>query len=154
MKQCEEIFFSSTFAGETLSLAAAVATLDELKRRDGLSHVWRQGEKLLKGLDVEIRALCLSAEIIGFGPRQFMNFFDEEKKPSLLLKALYFQECAKRGILFGNAQFVSYSHGDAEIEKTIAVAVEALKIVSQAVCSGRPEEWYEGRMPQEIFRKV
>jgi glutamate-1-semialdehyde 2,1-aminomutase/spore coat polysaccharide biosynthesis protein SpsF len=154
MKECDKIFFSSTFAGETLSLAAAFTTITEMRKEKVIPYIWKQGEKLLKSVNEHMKKLDLNAELTGFGPRQFIKFNDPLGQPSLLLKAIYWQECIKRGILFGNAQFISFSHTDSDINWTIEVAHEALDVVKRAVESGRPEEFYEGIMPAEIFRKV
>ena len=47
MRLMEEIFFSFTFGGETLSLAAASATLDKLKREPVTATLRRRGDVLL-----------------------------------------------------------------------------------------------------------
>src|SRR6202023_244146 len=47
MRLMEEIFFSFTFGGETLSLAAARATLDKLQREPVVATLMKRGEKLL-----------------------------------------------------------------------------------------------------------
>ena len=51
MKLMEEIFFSFTFGGETLSLAASAATLDKLTRSDVCGHLARLGRRLMDGVD-------------------------------------------------------------------------------------------------------
>ena len=43
MKEMENIFFSGTFGGETLSLVAAQATLKKLIREDVSGYLWRYG---------------------------------------------------------------------------------------------------------------
>ena len=35
MRMMEDIFYSGTFGGETLSLAAAIATIDKMEREEG-----------------------------------------------------------------------------------------------------------------------
>ena len=49
MKEMEEVFFSFTFGGEALSLAASLATIKEMKEKRVLEHIWRQGAKLQEG---------------------------------------------------------------------------------------------------------
>lgn len=154
MNECEKIFFSSTFGGETLSLAAGLATIQEMQKHKVIDHLWKQGKKFLTFFNEAIRKNDLNAELVGFGPRQFLNFYDEAKKPSTLLKSIFWQECIKAGILFGNAQFISYSHSDEDIEKACNAADHAFDYVAQAVKSQKPEEWYQGKLPAEIFRKV
>jgi len=49
MKFMEEVFFSFTFGGEALSLAAAVATMDKLRREPVVARIAEQGRKVQEG---------------------------------------------------------------------------------------------------------
>ena len=60
MRLMEEIFFSFTFGGETLSLAAAGATLSKLRRKPVIQTLKRQGEKIIKGVEQRIARLGLN----------------------------------------------------------------------------------------------
>lgn len=56
MQGMEEIFFSGTFGGEALSLAAAIATVDKLERENGPERIEAVGERLTQlGNDVLAR---------------------------------------------------------------------------------------------------
>src|SRR5262249_55430069 len=44
-----DVFFFTTFGGEALSLAAALATIQEIRDRDVPAHLSRQGKKLRDG---------------------------------------------------------------------------------------------------------
>ena len=50
MRLMEEVFFSFTFGGETLSLAAALATLNKLQTMPVTETLRNQGEKIIIGL--------------------------------------------------------------------------------------------------------
>ena len=50
MKKVEDIFFSGTFGGETLSLAAANAVIDKYKNHDVIGHLVKIGKYLMKQL--------------------------------------------------------------------------------------------------------
>ena len=59
---------------------------------------------------------------------------DEKGEPSLLLKSLFYQETVKRGILFGPGYvFLSYSHSEKDIEKTLKVCKTSMKILKNAI---------------------
>ena len=153
MKECEEVFFSSTFGGETLSLAAARAVLQEMQEKPVAEQLWKQGEKLQNGFNQLAKDKGLNATLIGFPARHFLVFKDAAGEASMLLKALFWQETIQRGILFGNAQMISFSHSDADIQQTLAACDEALEYVKKAVESGNPISFLKGKLPKEIFRK-
>ena len=46
MKHFEQTFFSFTFGGEALSLAAGLATMKEITEKEVIAHNWEQGGKL------------------------------------------------------------------------------------------------------------
>ena len=49
MRIFEQIFFSFTFGGEAVSLAASLATIRELERREGIPKLWDSGRRLQEG---------------------------------------------------------------------------------------------------------
>ncbi len=153
MAECEEVFFSTTFGGEALSLAAAMAVLDEIQEQPVVEHIWRQGQRLQDGFNRMAVEKGVAGCFTGFPPRMFPVFKDHEGAVSKLHKALFWQETVKRGILFGNAQMISFSHTDDDIARTLAACSEALDFVKEADESGEPERHLEGALPTEIFRK-
>ena len=54
MMEMEKIFFSSTFGGETLSLAAGFATLKKLQSHAITDHLWKIGAYLTNQLNTLI----------------------------------------------------------------------------------------------------
>jgi glutamate-1-semialdehyde aminotransferase len=47
MKEFDDVFYSTTYGGETLSLAAGCAVIDELKEKPVIKHCWKVGEFLM-----------------------------------------------------------------------------------------------------------
>ncbi len=61
MDALSDVFFSGTHGGETLSLAAARATLDVLVREPVHDHLWRLGRRLQAGVGAAIERHELTA---------------------------------------------------------------------------------------------
>lgn len=142
MKVCEEpgFFFSSTYAGEALSLAAAVATLVELETKPVIAHLWKMGRKLQSGYNEQAVALGAPSSCKGFPPRLSIGFGNASDVPGATLKRLFLQESARHGVLFGNVQAVTFSHTEADIERATTVAGEALKVVTEALEEGQVDK--------------
>ena len=155
MELFDEIFFSFTFGGETLSLAAARATINEMEERNVIGHLWDQGQKLKDGYNVLAKEFEVDhlTECIGLPPRTVITFKDENGAESLVLKSLFQQECLKRGILFSGGQNICYSHTDADIEQTLRVYRSAMEILADAVRSGDARKRLEGEPVQSVFRR-
>jgi len=154
MKELEEnVFFSSTFGGETISLAAALATVQEIQEKDVISHIWNEGRKLFQGFNKLAEEMGLNAECIGFPIRLKPIFRDANNMESMEIKGLFLQETVKRGILSGHYDMrPCYSHKDEEVEKTLEAWEDALKVVKEAVETNKVTEMMEGKMFREVFR--
>lgn len=156
MKLFDEVFFSSTFGGETLALAAAKATLMVLRAEEVIEHLWTQGEKLKQGYNALTATLGLEAhtQCIGLSPRTVMIFKDRESRESLLLKSVFQQEVIKRGILSAGYHNICYSLSDADVEKTLEAYQEALQTLARALESDNPAAFLEGEPVQPVFRQL
>jgi glutamate-1-semialdehyde 2,1-aminomutase len=70
------------------------------------------------------------------------------------LKALVWQECLDRGVLLGNANFVSLAHDDAAVDTTLDAFDAALNVAGAALRHGDVAARLRGRPPGEVFRRA
>jgi glutamate-1-semialdehyde aminotransferase/spore coat polysaccharide biosynthesis protein SpsF (cytidylyltransferase family) len=156
MSLFDEVFFSFTFGGEALSLAAAKATIGEMKRCNVIGHLWEQGQKLKDGFNIlaEEFGVAARASCRGYAPRTVITFLDETGGESLLCKSLFQQECLKRGVLFMGFHNLCFSHADSDIDETLRVYRAAFEIFADAVRCGDAAARLEGKPLQPVFRKA
>ena len=154
MEVFDEIFFSFTFGGEALSLAAAKATIAALRDRDVIPHLWRQGRQLQNGYNALAAesGLEASTECIGLPPRTVVTFKDAAGEDSLPMKSLFQQEMIKRGILTAGGFNMCWSHSDADIDRTLVAMRASLQILSSAVAADEVERRLEGPTIEPVFR--
>lgn len=144
MREFEDIFVSSTFGGECLSLAAGLATIQEMREKGTIAHCWKLGKQLMNGLN------NVGLETAGFPcrPAIIKPFSPEEK-------TLFIQEIIKRGILIHSGLLINlcYSHTEEDIDKTISVCEQAIKVVRKTVASGN---WniLKGEIIKPAFRRL
>ena len=153
MQEFNQVFFSTTFGGETLSLAAAIATINEIRKKNVIKHLWRLGLKWKNGFNKLAKSIGVDVEVGGAGPRTHFIFGDRLGKKSLEMRSLFMQETIKRGILFGGPIFMTYSHTDKDIERTIGVSGVALRILKKAIADGDINRYMEGDKIEEVFRE-
>jgi len=155
MELFDEVFFSFTFGGETLSLAAAKATITEMCGKKVIGHLWEQGQRLQDGYNVLAQEYHIAelTECVGLPPRTVAVFRNQDGSDSLALKSLFQQECLKRGILFSGSHNMSYSHSPADIDYTLRVYRTAMEIVADAIRQKNAAERLEGEPIQAVFRK-
>jgi glutamate-1-semialdehyde 2,1-aminomutase/spore coat polysaccharide biosynthesis protein SpsF len=156
MKHFEQTFFSFTFGGEALSLAASLATMKEIAEKEVIAHNWEQGGKINDGLNVLTREFGMESFVrcAGLPPRMVVSFFDESGRESLLIKSLFQQECLKRGVLFSGGHNICFSHSDEDVEHTLRVYRAALEITADAIRRTQVEEALEGHPAQPVFRRA
>ena len=149
MQELNHVFFSMTFGGECLSLAAAIETIKELKTKD-YNHIWELGGMLNKGIKEAASKHNLKISLKGDGPRHNLTF-DTSYEDTSGLKGVFYQEMVKQGILFPNVIYIQFSHTKNDIKKTIAAADKAFKVVADNI--GNLDKVLEGKRSIEIFRK-
>ncbi|HUK42421.1 MAG TPA: aminotransferase class III-fold pyridoxal phosphate-dependent enzyme, partial [Candidatus Acidoferrales bacterium] len=156
MKHFDETFFSFTFGGEALSLAAAQATVKEIAEKEVIPHLWEQGRKLQDGLNVLAREFGIERFVrcMGLPPRTVVRFTDQSGRESLEIKSLFQQECLKRGILFSGGHNLCFSHTADDIEYTLRVYRAAMDIVGDAMRREDVSQRLEGSPVQAVFRRV
>jgi glutamate-1-semialdehyde aminotransferase len=155
MSLCDrDIFFFTTFGGEALSLAAARATIGELRDKRVPDHLARQGKKIKEGYNAIARELGMEyTACTGFDCRTIVTFNSSAGNP-LELKSLLQQELIRRGILWGGFHNMSFSHTDEDVAYTLSAYREALPVLHEAVRSGSVRSSLEGEPVEPVFRKT
>ena len=146
MKRLEDlpIFFSYTFAGECLSMVAALATIEQMEK-GASAQLWGNGEflrkKLLKNSDLKI---------IGYPCRFHITWEGED----VMSRSLFMQETAKRGLLLHSVgvNFMS-SHTEEDIIKASNAILESWEVVRNAMKRNNVKEMLEGSPIQPAFRR-
>jgi len=150
----EDVFFYTTFGGEALSLAAAKATIEELKDKNVPKYLASQGKKLKDGYNELVEKLGLDyTKCIGYECRSLITFDAKAGNP-LELKSFVQQEMIKRGILWGGFHNLSFSHSDDDIDYTLKAYWEVLPLLKKAVDENNVREKLKGEPVAPVFRKV
>ena len=112
MSQSQEIFYSLTFGGETLSLAATKATLEVMDKENVPSVIAKHGQYLLDHLNVLINQYDLNDIISfqGYPCRNVMIVKNYEDIPAADIRTYWIQECTRLNVLNAGYHIVSLAH--------------------------------------------
>lgn len=150
----KDVFFFNTFGGETLSLSAAKATINEMIAKNVPAQLAKQGNKLKVGYNNISEELGMDyTKCSGFDCRTIMTFDASAANP-LEMKSLVQQEMIKRGILWAGFHNISFSHTDEDIEYTLKAYREVLPILKKAVEEKNVRGYLRGEPVEPVFRKV
>lgn len=141
----KKIFISTTFGGDCLSLAAGIAVMKELESGEVNRAIWEKGtylqenfRKLAKDIDVPI-------DLKGYPCRMSLEYTDYAGKRDWLYNSIFMQESVKRGVLLGWNIFPCYTHTREDLDFTLNVFEDAMKVYREALRSGHPETYMEGK---------
>ena len=139
MKEMEEIFFSFTFGGEALSLAAAKATLEKLKREPVTATLAARGRQTMAGAlqIIEQHGLQDVFSVSGHPTWSFLNIKDARGASAFEIKTLWLQEILERGILSVGTHNVNYAHSEADVSRLLAVYAEVLPFIGRTLDDGK-----------------
>jgi len=144
---------STTHGAETHALAAGIETLRIYEREHVVEYLYRQGTRLRKGIESAIAEYHLKDyfAVLGKEPNLIYATFDENLKPSQPFRTLFLQETIRRGLL-APSLVVSFSHTDADIERSVEVIAEVLHVYKKALEEGIGK-YLEGRSVKPVFRE-
>jgi glutamate-1-semialdehyde aminotransferase len=123
MEHAAHTWISSTLATETVSLAAAKATIEVFRRDEVTAHLGRLGGLLVAGLhELAARHPAIVTGVAGIAEMSVLAYADEALGKRVVSQA------ARRGVLFKRTayNFVSLAHDEADVERTLAVLEEAV----------------------------
>jgi glutamate-1-semialdehyde aminotransferase len=133
---CGEWFFSTTFSGEAVSLAACQATIEKIQTKS-LHDLMFYGKRL----QTKLNELHPEIQWKGYGTRALLN--TDNPTTQLLM-----QECADAGYLLGKAWFFNFSHLEEDIEPRLLTACRA---IIENINQGRVK--LRGTPPVQIFKR-
>jgi glutamate-1-semialdehyde 2,1-aminomutase len=142
MQLLSEVFFSFTYGGETLSLAASLATLNKLEKEPVVAHLYRQGQKIIDGVKQLVKKYEINdaLTIQGNPSWSFLIFKDIDHYSQFQIKTYILQEVFARGILMIGTHNMSYAHSDSDLEKLLAVYDEVFNNLKQGIVEKKLEE--------------
>lgn len=153
MKIFHEIFYSTTYAGEILSLAAGKSTITTLKEKNVNSYLWNKGIELKTAFQKIVQKLDLPVEVIGLPHRLGLFVKDNSGTDSLLLKSILYQECIERGVIFGPGSILhTFSHNSNDTKKTVDVFTDAAEILKKSIDSGDPAKFLRGKQMKPVLK--
>lgn len=152
----ERVFLlSTTHGGETHSIAASIACINEIIKQDAIAHFWKTGQALMDG--IKSASIELGAEkyinISGYGVKPAFSFNDECGNISMLARTLFMQESIARGVLMPYV-VPSFAHKKEDIDFVVEVVKDSLKVMKEAAEGKGMASAIVGEAVKPVFRKL
>jgi glutamate-1-semialdehyde aminotransferase len=149
-----EMFVSSTYWSDAVGLAAALATIRELRRRDAFRRIAAIGAWLKQQFDELAEEHDLPLRTAGL-PQQFaITMSDGDAMQKRGLKDYYVQEMTRRGFFASFGVNLCYAHTHADLEQTIGAWREVFPLLRAALRTGDWEARLVARSVDAFRRQV
>ena len=154
MMEMEEIFFSGTFGGELLSLAAAKEVLTRYREEDIC------GELQFNGLEIQKEVNQIIAEnnlqqvlaLSGHPSWNFLSWSSTTENSDLEIKTFFMQEMFKIGILILGTHNISTAHDAKSRQKIIGSYAIVLKLIKKVLENSSLKSRLEVLPIQPLFK--
>jgi glutamate-1-semialdehyde 2,1-aminomutase len=151
----EKVFLiSSTHGGETLSIAAGLATIAEFERHDVVGHNQGLGARLITlcRQAVKERGLEQQIEVVDCPWMPVFTFRNAAGEVDNGLRTLMLQEMIQRGVLFQGVFVPCFSHTTDDVDYFANAFRSSLDVYSMAL-EGGWERYLTGAPTKPVFRK-
>lgn len=144
---------STTHGAETSSLAACLATLEVYRSRGVVERLYQAGDRLRSGVEQAITAAGVEGfvEVLGRSCNLVFGTRDSDLEPSQEFRTLFMQELVDGGVL-APSFVVNFSHSDEDIDRTVDVVADALRIYRSALDTS-VHDHLRGRSVKPVYRR-
>lgn len=125
MEKAGHVWVAATFHGQLIGVAAAIATIRLMEETNGVAAIWRQGRRLMDGMNRVMADAGVDAHSTGQPPMPRLSFGEGLDD----LANAFYDEAANRRIYFdpGHVWFISPAHTDEIVDYTIEASAGAIR---------------------------
>lgn len=154
MMMMEDIFFSGTFGGEALSLAASIAVIDKMRREPVIETLWKTGGILADGVRGLVEQVGLQdiIKLRGKAPWIVLEFKDHPGARKEAIKTFYMRHMLKNGVLTQGSHNICYAHDDKDVALVMAAYESTLPLLADELARGGLEDRLPGGAIETIFK--
>ena len=154
MERVKDIFFSFTQGGEALSLAAAIATIQEIEKKRVIEYIWREGKFLQDGTAKLIKKHGLDdiVQVVGKPCWQVVKIHGAFGYSDLEIKSYIQQELLQRGFLWHGQHNMSFSHTRKDIKGLLGAYDAIFGALRELLQEKRLRQALRGKPITNIFK--
>ncbi len=154
MMEMEEIFFSSTFGGETLSLAASLAVIEKMEQTPVIDKLWQVGDTLGRGAEEILTAHSLGDifSFKGLAPWKLIAIGSHESAGADAISTVFRREMLKNGVLVCGSHNVSAALTNQDIDHVLNAYEKTARVIVQELDAGDLDQRLDNTMIKPVFK--
>jgi glutamate-1-semialdehyde aminotransferase len=156
LEQIEQgVFVSTTFGGDSIAMAAALATLKILSKPGFYDHINKIGTMIRDGIQERIDKYDLNniLSVSGIPAHCGLAFEDYGSLSYLDIQSVYSQTMIQNGILVFAIYFLNSHHTEAEAKAYLDATDKAFALIRQAVDKDSVEDILIGGKVDPVFKR-
>jgi len=151
MDVAQDTFISSTYWTERIGPAAALATINKLKKDNVPEHLIGVGKEIQKGWERLAKKHHLNITVSGIHPLEHFSF---DYKNPMVLKTLLTQLMLEKGFLATTAFYASYAHKKKHVQEYLKAVDKAFEFIGKTIEEGNPEKYLKGPVCSSGFKRL
>lgn len=154
MSEMENIFFSGTFGGELLSLAAAKEVLKLHAKKNIVPELKEKGNHLTAIVEKHLDKLEMNGllQLSGHPTWKFLNWKLESSSETNKVKTLFMQEMFQNGVLILGTHNVNLAMDKRALSSIDNAYSKSLSVISKALESGSIDQYLKCRPIEPLFK--
>ena len=155
MATSERMFISSAYWDDNVGIAAAIATIGELERRDAPAVFKRLGSDFRARIDRAAREAGLAASCVGVDAHPGIRFDIDDPDTARLVTSVFVQENARRGLILSTGFFFNCGHEDVTaLDHTERVVTETFALIAEGLERGDLASRLDTQVQEDSFRRM
>lgn len=134
MKEAERnVFVSSTYFPNSIPFAAALKTIEIIRKQNVLADIWEKGEKFMQDLTDLTAKYDVGAEVSGIAPMPYITFKRDQKKEYKEKRTDFYTQLIRRRVFMQpyHHGYICYRHTEADLAYTVNAIKESLAYLAE-----------------------
>lgn len=135
MSHLKDVFFSSTFGGEALSLAASCATIDKIIKNNVTENLFNKGSIILKNTKKNLDELKLNEviNIVGHPSWSILNFKSNNNASNFAIKSLFIKTMIENGVLISGSNNICFAHNHKDLNLVLKAYEQSFEKIAHEI---------------------
>jgi glutamate-1-semialdehyde aminotransferase len=153
MEPAAEMFVSSSYWSDNVGLAAGLATVRELKRRNSAERFEELGKRLKAALSEAMESVGIAGRVAGHWTNPTIELDLPDKSLAPKVSTLFIQEMAKRGIYTPLSFHATLAHTEEDIRITADAVEETLRVIMKGL-EGDLDNLLEAKIKKDLIARL
>ncbi len=156
LKQIEDgVFVSTTFGGDSVSMAAALETIKILERPGFYDHILKIGTLLHDGMMARIKKFGLEKilSVSGLPQHCGLTFEDYGSLSYLDVQSVFSQTMVDNGIIIFAIYFLNMNHSESEVRVFLDAIDKSFELIRMAVDRDSVKDILRGGKVDPVFKR-